>query len=232
MSIGNVTIEIPIKILINSMDSSTMMHVKVNCNLLFDDISTFLLELFHISMINIYDVNGDTIDLKHKVYENVIPDSLLLGVSRTQYKIFKRLELQSGGSWGNEVENWDAITITPIRSMHICGFTAYTPNSTGNVKELVYKIKVNKKVQLEGKTQISYDGTNKTKQIVLATYQYIHVFVGDEVVLMQYVNGGSTFKGKKNPSCTLPDAFKISSAPESDNGTSETEGQIAEIYYI
>jgi len=152
-------------------------------------------------------------------YENIIPDSLLLGVFQTQYKIFKLLELQRGGSWDNEVENWDAITITPNRSMYICGFTAFTPNSTGNVRELVYKFKANKKVQLEGKVPISYDGTNKIKQIVLSTCQYIHAFAGDVVVLMQYVNGGSTFKGTKNPNCELPDAFKISYTPESDNGT-------------
>jgi len=232
MPIANVILEIPMRILINSQNSSTMIHIKVNCNMLFDDVSTFLQNLFHVSTINLYDINMEAINLKHKLYENIIPDSLLLGISRTQYKIYKRLELQNSGSWSNDVDNWDAITITPNRAMLICGFTAYTPNSTGNTRELVYKFKVNKKVEVEGKVSIFYDGINKTKQIELPGCRYIHLSAGDNVVLMQYVNGGNTFKGKKSLNCPPLDALKISSAPESQNGTSENEGQIAEIYYI
>jgi hypothetical protein len=232
VSRSDVMIQIPIMIVVNAIDSIFTQHMTLNCNTVISDLISYLTKLTAQNTVNLYDREGLITSMSMKLYERVVPRQIIFAVARSQYKIYKRLELSPGGSWGNGVDNWDAFTLKPKRPVLICGFTAYTPNSADSVKDIVYKFKLNSSVVREGKRKIKYDGTNKTVPVELEPNEYLLVNDSDSLVMMQYVSGGSTFRGKKYAGPPQPDMFTFSSAPESENGTSDTEGQIPEIFYI
>jgi hypothetical protein len=79
---------------------------------------------------------------------------------------------------------------------------------------------------------VKFEGTDKLVKIEFDPNEYLPVVETDSVVIMQYIEESNCYRGKKYNGPPQPDVFKIVSSSESENGTSETDGQFPEIFYI
>jgi len=66
----------------------------------------------------------------------------------------------------------------------------------------------------------------------LDTTNYIKLSKGEELVILQSVDGASTYKGNKYTGKDNSDIFSFRTTDECNNGTGVDDGQIPDLFYI